>query len=66
MACFGGVVCRGHRQTPWFCSPLFRSDSLQGRRHRIGLFVNCCPEFAPAAHAHSYFQPLIVSLYFVA
>ena len=31
-----------------------------------GLFVSCCPKFAPTSHARNYFLSLMVSLYVVA
>ena len=60
---FGGSVYRGHAQYPAsaLCSMLFRSGSWF-----FSLFVSCCPQFAPTAHALSYFESHIVSLYLVA
>ena len=55
---FGGAVCRGHAQCPAFAPSC--SEVAVGL---FGLFVASCPEFAPAAHAHSYFSSLIVSLH---
>ena len=47
---FSGVVCRGHAQYSAFvpCS----SEMTTGI---FGLFSSYCPEFAPTAHAYSYF-----------
>ena len=37
-------------------SALFLLPALQKLQLGFwGLFVSCCPEFAPMAHAHSYF-----------
>ena len=38
--------------TPWFCSWLFRSGSWS---FFFGLFLTCCPYFAPTAGAHGSF-----------
>ena len=46
----GGAVCRGHAQYP-----AFAPGSLEVAVGLFGLFVSCCPEFAPTVHAHSYF-----------
>ena len=46
---FGGVVCRGHAQYP-----AFFPGSSEVAVGLFGLFV-ASPEFAPTAHAHSYF-----------
>lgn len=45
-----GAVCRGHAQCPAFCSWLFRSGSW------VLVFLYLLSEFAPTAHAHSYFS----------
>ena len=49
----GGVKCRGHGQDPAFAhDTLFLHPDLQKwQLGFFGLFVSCCPEFAPTAHA---------------
>ena len=53
----GGVVCTGHAQypafalTPCFCFQLFKSGSWD---FFVSLYL-LGPEFAPTAHARSYF-----------
>ena len=53
----GGVVCRGHAQYPVFApDTLFLLQALQ--KWQLGFLVSLYilgPEFAPPAHAHSYF-----------
>ena len=49
---FGGAECRGHAQYPAFAPG---SSEVAAGVVFFGLFVSCCPEFAPTAHAHSYF-----------
>ena len=46
----GGAVCRGHAQCP-----AFASGSSKVAIGFFDLFVSFGPEFAPAAHACSYF-----------
>ena len=46
--------------------PALQKWQFAGAEAHDWSFCKLCPEFAPTAHAHSYFQPLIVSLYFVA
>ena len=46
---------------PYFCSGLFKSGSWD-----FWSLCIFCPELALTAHARSYFQSLIVSLYVVA
>ena len=46
----GGVVYRGSVQYP-----AFAPGSSEVAVGLFGLFVSCCPEFAPTAHARSYF-----------
>ena len=49
----GGVECRGHGQDPAFAhDTLFLHPDLQKwQLSFFGLFVSCCPEIAPTAHA---------------
>ena len=53
----GGVVCRGHVRYPVFASDvLFLLQALQ--KWQLGFLVSLYvlgPEFAPTAHARSYF-----------
>ena len=46
----GGVLCSGHAQ-----DPAFAPGSSEAAVGLFGLFVSCCPEYAPIAHACSYF-----------
>ena len=63
----GGVVCLEHEQHAAFApNTLVLLQALQ--KWQLGFWPLCifCLAFAPAAHAHSYFQSHIVPLYFIA
>ena len=67
---FGGVECRGHGQDPAFAhDTLFLHLDLQ--KWQLGflvflVFLYFVVQNLPQLHMHSYFQFLIVSLYFIA
>ena len=67
MVCFGGAVCKGHGQTPGFApssSEVAVCRGGEGGGRKIGLFVNCCPEFAPTAHAQLFLAPYSFFVFF--
>jgi len=46
------------------CAEYMRSTQLfRNGSWVFGLFVTCCPEFAPIEYARNYFYSLVVSLY---
>ena len=62
------VLCaEGMPSTLLLLQPLvFAPSPLEVAIGLFGLSVSYCPEFSPTAFACSYFQSLIVSLYFIA
>ena len=76
LGCVQGLAQRGYLgglPTSWVVlraggihSTLFLFLALQKWWLGFVFFLSCYPEFAPSAHACSYFQSLIISLYFVA